>query len=91
MSFILNGTQQISLFDSLAFLSERKQHILEKSWAKKFSDYIIYFAKYIFIPAKIQDDTEAIKNRSLSAAVSLLMHLKLHARWYLPACHQHVL
>lgn len=40
MSFVLNGTQQISLFDSLAFLPERKQQILEKSWAKKFSDHI---------------------------------------------------
>lgn len=40
MSFVLNDTQQISLFDSLAFLPERKQRILEKSWAKKFSDHI---------------------------------------------------
>lgn len=40
MSFVLNGTQQLSLFDSLAFLPERKQRILEKSWARKFSDHI---------------------------------------------------
>ena len=40
MSFVLNGYQQISLFDSLGFLSERKQKILEKSWAKPFSDII---------------------------------------------------
>ena len=40
MSFVLNGFQQISLFDSLAFLSERKQRMLEKSWAKAFSDLI---------------------------------------------------
>lgn len=40
MSFALNGSQQISLFDSLAFLSERKQCMLERSWAKAFSDHI---------------------------------------------------
>ena len=40
MSFVLNDSQQISLFDSLAFLSERKQRMLDKSWAKPFSDYI---------------------------------------------------
>ncbi len=40
MSFVLNNYQQISLFDSLGFLSERKQRILNKSWAKPFSDII---------------------------------------------------
>ncbi len=40
MSFVLNNYQQISLFDSLGFLSERKQRILDKSWAKPFSDHI---------------------------------------------------
>ncbi len=40
MSFVTNEYQQISLFDSLGFLSPRKQRILEKSWAKPFSDYI---------------------------------------------------
>lgn len=40
MSFITNESQQLSLFDSLGFLSERKQKILERSWAKPFSDYI---------------------------------------------------
>lgn len=30
MSFVLNNYQQISLFDSLGFLSERKQKILDK-------------------------------------------------------------
>ena len=39
MSFVLNNYQQISLFDSLGFLSERKK-ILDKSWAKPFSDHI---------------------------------------------------
>lgn len=40
MSFVTNEYQQISLFDSLGFLSPRKQRILEKSWAKPFSDHI---------------------------------------------------
>lgn len=40
MSFVLNNYQQISLFDSLGFLSERKKKILDKSWAKTFSDII---------------------------------------------------
>lgn len=40
MSFNTNECQQLSLFDSLGFLSERKQKILERSWAKPFSDYI---------------------------------------------------
>ena len=40
MSFVLNNYQQISLFDSLGFLSERKQKILDKSWAKPFSEHI---------------------------------------------------
>ena len=40
MAFVLNNYQKISLFDSLGFLSERKQRILDKSWAKPFSDYI---------------------------------------------------
>ncbi len=40
MSFVLNDHQQISLFDSLGFLSERKQRILNKSWAKPFSEHI---------------------------------------------------
>lgn len=40
MSFVLNGYQQISLFDSLGFLPERKQRILDKSWAKTFFEHI---------------------------------------------------
>lgn len=40
MSFVLNNYQQLSLFDSLGFLSERKQRILDKSWAKPFSEIV---------------------------------------------------
>ena len=40
MSFVLNDSQQLSLFDSLGFMRERKLRILERSWAKPFSDHI---------------------------------------------------
>ncbi len=40
MSFVPNQFQQISLFDKLAFLSKKKQQMLEKSWAQAFSDHI---------------------------------------------------
>jgi len=40
MSFVRNDCQQLSLFDSLGFLSQRKLQILNKSWANPFSDYI---------------------------------------------------
>ena len=40
MSFVPNSAQQISLFDKLAFLSRRKQQMLENSWAQSFSDLV---------------------------------------------------
>jgi len=40
MSFVLNSCQQISLFDSLGFLSERKLERINRSWARWFSDHI---------------------------------------------------
>ena len=36
MSFVPNSAQQISLFDKLAFLSKRKQKMIEKSWRVSF-------------------------------------------------------
>ena len=51
MSFVLNSAQQISLFDKLAFLSRRKQQMLEKSWAQTFSDHIFTrINEHIFAP-----------------------------------------
>ncbi len=51
MSFVLNSCQQISLFDKLAFLSKRKQQMLEKSWAQAFSDKIFTkINEHIFAP-----------------------------------------
>lgn len=40
MSFRLNSSQQISLFDKLAFLSDRKLKMLQNSWAQAFSDHV---------------------------------------------------
>ena len=40
MSFVLNDSQQLSLFDSLAFLSKRQLKMLENSWAHHFSKHI---------------------------------------------------
>ena len=51
MSFVPNDNQQLSLFNSLAFMSPRKQRILEKSWAKVFSDRIFTkIDEHIFAP-----------------------------------------
>ena len=51
MSFVLNSCQQISLFDKLAFLSKRKQQMLERSWAQAFSDKIFTkINEHIFAP-----------------------------------------
>lgn len=40
MSFVLNTNQQISLFDSLGFLSQRKLERIQNSWAGWFSEHI---------------------------------------------------
>ena len=51
MSFSSNSVQQLSLFDQIGFLSERKQHLLDKSWAKTFSDQIFsHIDEHIFMP-----------------------------------------
>lgn len=56
MSFVPNDVQQINLFDELAFLSKRKQRILENSWAETFSRNI--FSKideHVFAPLYSQN------------------------------------
>ncbi|SFG61754.1 hypothetical protein SAMN05216356_1151, partial [Oribacterium sp. WCC10] len=40
MSFATNSSQQISLFDSTSNLTQREVKMLEKSWAKFFSENI---------------------------------------------------
>ena len=40
MAFVLNESQQLNIFDSIGFMNERRLRMLEKSWAKPFSDHI---------------------------------------------------
>lgn len=40
MSFAINQSQQLSLFDATANLTEREKRLLEKSWAKYFAENI---------------------------------------------------
>ena len=40
MSFAINQSQQISLFDTTSNLTEREKRLLEKSWAKYFSENV---------------------------------------------------
>lgn len=73
MSFVLNGSQQISLFDSLAFLSERKQHILEKSWAKKFSDHIFTNIDEMIFAPLYSDKSNSRPNTPVNVIVGALI------------------
>ncbi len=51
MSFVPNDHQQLSLFDSLGFLSQRKRRMLENSWAETFSSHIFtHIDEHIFAP-----------------------------------------
>jgi len=73
MSFVENSSQQISLFEMLAFLSRRKQQMLEKSWAKVFSDQV--FSKideYIFAPL-YSEKTNSRPNAPVNVLVGALI------------------
>ncbi len=73
MSFVENSSQQISLFDMLAFLSKRKQSFLEKSWAKVFSDHV--FARineHIFAPL-YSEKTNSRPNAPINVLVGALI------------------
>ena len=51
MAFRTNNYQQISLFDKLGFLSDRKLRMLRKSWAQVFSDHVFtHINEQIFAP-----------------------------------------
>lgn len=78
MSFVLNDSQQISLFDALAFLSQRKQKILEKSWAKTFSDHIFTnIDEMIFAPLFSQSKNSR-PNAPINVIVGALILKELH-------------
>ena len=40
MSFALNHSQQISMFDATSNLTDREKRLLEKSWAKYFAEHM---------------------------------------------------
>jgi len=73
MSFVRNSCQQFSLFDSLGFLSERKQRMLEKSWAKAFSDHIfVNIDEMIFAPL-YSEKTNSRPNAPINVIVGALL------------------
>ena len=77
MSFVPNYAQQISLFDKLAFLSKRKQQMLEKSWAQAFSDHVFTrINEHIFAPLYSEKTNSrpkgSRKRASLISAISML-------------------
>lgn len=73
MAFVENSCQQISLFDQLAFLSERKQRMLEKSWAQAFSDHIFTrINEHIFAPL-YSEKTNSRPNAPVNVVVGALI------------------
>ena len=73
MSFVTNEFQQISLFDSLGFLSKRKQQILEKSWAKPFSDYIFSNINEMIFAPLYSEKTNSRPNAPINVIVGALI------------------
>ena len=60
MSFATNQSQQISLFDATANLTDREKRLLEKSWAKYFAENIfpgIDEAPFLYFTATVLPDT----------------------------------
>lgn len=78
MSFVLNNYQQISLFDSLGFLSERKQKILDKSWAKPFSDHIFSNIDEMMFAPLYSDKRNSRPNAPVNVIVGALILKELN-------------
>lgn len=73
MSFVPNSSQQLSLFDMLAFLSKRKQQMLERSWAQTFSDHVFTkINEHIFAPL-YSEKTNSRPNAPINVVVSALI------------------
>ncbi len=73
MSFVPNSSQQISLFDKLAFLSPRKQQMIERSWAQAFSSHIYTrINEHIFAPL-YSEKTNSRPNAPINVIVSALI------------------
>ena len=73
MSFVLNGCQQISLFDSLGFMSERKQRILDKSWAKPFPEHIFNKIDEMIFAPLYSDKRNSRPNAPVNVIVGALI------------------
>lgn len=73
MSFVRNQYQQLSLFDSLGFLSERKQRILEKSWAKPFSEHIFTKIDEMIFAPLYSEKTNSRPNAPVNVIVGALI------------------
>ena len=78
MSFVLNNYQQISLFDSLSFLSERKQKILDRSWAKPFSDHIFSNIDEMMFAPLYSDKRNSRPNAPVNVIVGALILKELN-------------
>ena len=73
MSFVPNSSQQLSLFDMLAFLSKRKQQMLERSWAQPFSNHVFTkINEHIFAPL-YSEKTNSRPNAPINVLVSALI------------------
>ncbi len=73
MSFIPNSFQQISLFDKLAFLSRRKQQMLEKSWAQAFSSHIFTRINELIFAPLYSEKANSRPNAPINVLVSALI------------------
>ena len=51
MSFSVNSSQQISIFDATANLTQREIKMLEKSWAKYFAENMKNHSKFFVVIA----------------------------------------
>ena len=78
MSFVPNTYQQISLFDSLGFLSERKQRILDRSWAKPFSDHIFSNIDEMMFAPLYSDKRNSRPNAPVNVIVGALILKELN-------------
>ena len=73
MSFVPNDHQQLSLFDSLGFLSQRKRRMLENSWAETFSSHIFtHIDEHIFAPL-YSEKTNSRPNAPINVIVGALI------------------
>ena len=73
MAFRTNNYQQISLFDKLGFLSDRKLKMLRKSWAQVFSDHVFtHINEQIFAPL-YSEKTNSRPNAPINVIIGALI------------------